>query len=154
MHKPLEKLLKETKTKFAVLTHKIVYTAHDEAETQKKKLNEIAKTVLVKADKALALVVLPAGKYVDLKGVGRALKVKTVQLAKENEIAKKLKTKVGLLHPFGNLYKLPTLLDRTLAHSKKLLASAGSYTESVELRMKDFEKLVKPVKGIFSKSKK
>jgi hypothetical protein len=72
------------------------------------------------------------------------------------------------LHPFGNLYHLPphptlspkgargisVLLDKGLAKAKKMIASAESYTESVEIAIKDFEKLVKPIKGVFAKSKK
>lgn len=150
----LTQYLKKYGIKFKILAHKVVYTAHDEAETQKKKINEVAKTVLVKADKALALVVVPAGKYVNLKAIKKALKAKTVEMAKEQDITKRLKSKIGLLHPFGNLYKLPTLLDRALARSKKIIASAGSYTESLEIAVKDFEKLVKPIKGVFSKAKK
>jgi len=154
MHKSLEKLLNDTKTKYKTIEHKVVYTAHDTAQTTKKKLGEIAKVVLLKADKDLVLIVLPAGKYVDLKGVKKALKAKKVSMAKEKDITKYLKTKIGLLHPFGNLYKIRTLLDKGISKSKKIIASAGSYTESVELAIKDFEKLVAPIKGSFSKSKR
>ena len=154
MNKPLENLLKKTKTKFKIIKHKVVYTAHDAAQTTKKKLSEISKVVLLKADKILVLVVVPSGRYVDLKAVKKALKAKKVSMAKEADIGKYLKTKVGLLHPFGNMYKLQTLLDKALAKSKKLVAAAGSYTDSIELSTKDFEKLVQPIKGIFSKKKK
>ena len=164
MHKQLEDFLKKSKTKFDKIQHKVVYTAHDTAQTTKKKLGEIAKVVLIKVDKNLALVVIPAGKYVDLNKVKSALsakggsasggKAKKISLASEKDITKYLKTKVGLLHPFGNLYKIPTLLDKGIAKSKKLVAAAGSYTESVEIAIKDFEKLVEPIKGIFSKAKR
>jgi Ala-tRNA(Pro) deacylase len=154
MQKQLEKLLKNSKTKFKTIEHKVVYTAHDTARTTKKKLGEIAKVVLVKADRDLALVVVPAGKYVDLKGIKKALKANKVSMATEKDITKYLKTKVGLLHPFGNLYKITTLLDKSFAKAKKMLASAGSYTESVEIAIKDFEKLTAPIKGNFSKAKR
>lgn len=150
----IAKYLEQAKVKFKLLEHKIVYTAHDAAQTTKKKINEIAKVVLVKADGSMVLVVLPAGKYVDMKAIKKVLKVKKVTIATEKDITKYLKTKVGLLHPFGHLYKIPTLLDKGLAKAKKMVASAESYTESVEIAIKDFEKLVKPIKGIFAKSKK
>ena len=154
MLKELENFLKKSKTKFNKIEHKVVYTAHDAALTTKKKLGEIAKVVLVKIDKNLALVVIPAGKYVDLNKIKISLKAKKITLASEKDIVKYLKTKVGLLHPFGNLYKIPTLLDKGVAKSKKLVAAAGSYTESVEIAIKDFEKLVEPIKGVFSKPKR
>ena len=137
-----------------MLEHKLVYTAHDAAQTTKRKINEIAKVVLVKTDKGFALVVVPAGKYVDFAAVKAALKVKKVSMAAEKDISQYLKTKVGLLHPFGNLYKIPTLIDKGFSKAEKMIAAAGSYTESVEIAIKDFEKLAQPIKGVFSKSKK
>jgi len=100
------------------------------------------------------LIVLPAGKYVDFKGIKKALKAKKVSMASEKDITKYLKTKVGLLHPFGSAYNLQTLLDKGMGKTKKMIASAGSYTHSLELSLKDFEKLTRPLKGAFSKAKK
>lgn len=148
------KLLDAAKVKYKVIEHKVVYTAHDAAQTTKKKLSEIAKVVLVKADKNFVLIVLPAGKYVDFSGIKKALKAKKVSMATEKDITKYLKTKVGLLHPFGSEYNLQTLLDKGMAKAKKMIASAGTYTHSVEVGLKDFEKLVKPIKGAFSKAKR
>ncbi len=161
------KLLDKAKVKYKTLSHKVVYTAHDAAQTTKKKLNEIAKVVLVKVDgwkedsplkkglsSDLVLIVLPAGKYVDFSGIKKALKAKKVSMASEKDITVYLKTKVGLLHPFGSEYNLQTLLDKGMSRAKKMVASAGTYTDSVEIALKDFEKLVKPVLGNFSKNKK
>lgn len=151
---PVTKLLDEAKVKYKVLEHKVVYTAHDVGATTKKKLSEIAKVVLVRADKDWTLIVVPAGKYIDLAGIKKALKAKKVSIASEKDITKHLKTKVGLLHPFGHVYNIPTLLDKGLAKAKKMIASAGSFSHSVELGLKDFERLVVPIKGNFSKTKK
>lgn len=148
------KFLDTAKVKYNILEHRLVYTAHDAAQTTKKKLSEIAKVVLVRADKDFVLIVLPAGKYVDFSGIKKALKAKKVSMATEKDITKYLKTKVGLLHPFGSQYKLQTLLDKGMSKAKKIIASAGSYTHSVELSLKDFEKLTQPLKGTFSKPKK
>lgn len=100
------------------------------------------------------LIVLPAGKYVDFSGIKKALKAKKVSMASEKDITKYLKTKIGLLHPFGSEYNLQTLLDKSMLKAKKIIASAGSYTHSIEISIKDFEKLVNPIKGSFSKAKK
>src|SRR5581483_9663931 len=113
------KLLDHAKVKYKVIEHKVVYTAHDAAQTTKKKLGEIAKVVLVKADKDFVLIVLPAGKYVDYNGIKKALKSKKVSMASETDISKYLKTKVGLLHPFGMEYNLQTLLDKGMSRAKK-----------------------------------
>jgi Ala-tRNA(Pro) deacylase len=148
------KLLDAAKVKYNVIEHKVVYTAHDAAKTTKKKLSEIAKVVLVKADKDFVLIVLPAGKYLDFKGIQKTLKAKKVSMANEKDITKYLKTKIGLLHPFGSEYSLRTLLDKSMSKTKKMIASAGTYTHSVELAIKDFEKLIQPIKGSFAKNKR
>ncbi len=148
------KFLDSAKIKYEILEHKLVYTAHDAAQTTKRKLSEIAKVVLVKADKNFVLIVLPAGKYVDFSGIKKALKAKKVSMATEKDITEYLKTKVGLLHPFGSQYKLQTLLDKGMSKSKKMITSAGTYTHSVELSLKDFEKLTQPLKGFFAKAKR
>ncbi len=167
LNNQVTKLLDKAKVKYKILEHKVVFTAHDAAQTTKKKLNDIAKVVLIKFESAkedgpltrgpssgFALIVLPAGKYVDFSGIKKALKAKKVSMASEKDITKYLKTKVGLLHPFGSQYNLQTLLDKNLARAKKMIASAGSYTHSVEMALKDFEKLIKPLKGKFAKSKR
>jgi len=161
------KLLDQAKIKYKTLEHKVVFTAHDVGATTKKKLSEIAKVVLVKVEgrskdspsqKGLSfdfvLIVLPAGRYLDFKGIKKTLKAKKVSMASEKDIAKYLKTKVGLLHPFGSEYNLLTLLDKGMSRAKTMIASAGTYTDSIEVGVKDFEKLVKPIKGAFSKAKK
>lgn len=151
MDTKLKKFLDQNKIKYELHEHKKVYTALNEAETQHVKAKEVAKTVLVKSDKAYAMVVIPAQKYVDFGKVKKALKSKKVSMAKESDIAKILKSKIGLIHPFGNLYALPTLLDNSLAKQKTILSSAGSYTESIELSTSSFIKVVLPIKGSFSK---
>ena len=147
----LKKFLDSNKIKYTAHEHKKVYTAFNEAETQHLKAKEVAKTVLVKSDKSFALVVIPAQKYVDFGKVKKTLKAKKVSMAKESDITKMLKTKVGLIHPFGNLYELPVMLDNSLAKGTKLITSAGSYTESIESKVSDFIKFVSPIKGNFSK---
>ena len=151
MDKKLRKFLDENKIKYKISEHKKVYTAFNEAETQHMKAKEIAKVVLVKTDKDYALVVVPATKYIDFAKTKKSLEAKKVSMAKESDITKILKSKIGLIHPFGNLYKLAVLLDNSLAKQKTLKSSAGSYTESLEVKTSDFMKLVQPIKGSFSK---
>jgi prolyl-tRNA editing enzyme YbaK/EbsC (Cys-tRNA(Pro) deacylase) len=134
------------------LSAEIARSASDEAIPSKKKIASAA--LAISKGSYYVLIVLPAGKYVDFSGIKKALKAKKVSMASEKDITKYLKTKVGLLHPFGSEYNIQTLLDKGMAKSKKMIASAGTFTDSVEIAVKDFEKIIKPLKGTFSKSKK
>ncbi|MEJ0020953.1 MAG: YbaK/EbsC family protein [Candidatus Doudnabacteria bacterium] len=150
--KNLEKLLKATKIKYEVIEHKKVFTAFDSAETQHEKLSEVAKAVLLKGKKNLYLAVLPAGNNCDFKALGKLADDK-VSMAKEKDITVKLKTKIGLIPPFGSLFKIPLLLDKKLLKNKQINLPAGSYTESVIMNVKDYVKLETPVTGNFAVKK-
>src|SRR3989338_9789844 len=152
INKNLEKLLKQNKIKYEVAEHRKVFTAFDSAETQDIKLTEVAKAVLLKGKKNLYLAVLPAGNNCDFKALSKLTGDK-VSMAKEKDIETKLKTKVGLIAPFGSLFKLPMFIDKKLLKNKKISLPAGSYTESVEMSINDYLKLENPVAGSFAVKK-
>lgn len=123
------------------IAHKTVFTAYDAAQTLKKKLSEVAKNLLIQADKIHVLVILPADKKVDLEKLKKALGVKKVSIAKEQAMIKVLKIKPGSLSSFGKLHKLEVLVDKAMLDTKKVLFSTGSFTDSVLMKAKDFIKM-------------
>jgi Ala-tRNA(Pro) deacylase len=147
--KALEKLLKQNKIKHQTVAHRKVYTAFDAAETQHIKESEVAKAVLLKGKKNFYLAVLPASHNTDFKSLSKLANDK-LSMAKEKDITKILKTKIGLIPPFGSLYHLPLFLDKKLLKHKKINLPAGSYTESVVINVKDYLKLENPVLGNFA----
>lgn len=139
--KKLQSLLEKNKIKYQAVTHKTVYTAFDMAQTMKAKMQEVIKTILIKADKTYVLVVLPASRMLDFKKLGKALKAKKVEIAKEVVMLKSYKVKPGSMTPFGKLYDLPVYADKALSKAKKVVARAGSFEDSVVLSAKDLLKL-------------
>lgn len=137
-----------------MVKHKTVYTAYDLAQTLKAKLGEIAKTLVVKADKFYVLVVLPASHKLDLGKLKKFLKAKKVEIAKEKVMSTVFKVKPGAITPFGELHKVPVYLDKALLKAKKIIASAGTYEDSVVMTVKNFLKAVKGTGiGDFGKKK-
>lgn len=139
--KKIEGYLKKAGIKYDVVKHKKVYTAHDLAATLKKQLNAVAKSLLIKADKKYVIVSIPAGYQLDLGKLKKQLKAKALRIANEPEIKKVLKMKLGMLTPFANLHKLELVIDKALLKVKDVLANAGSFTDSVRLKMKDLHRL-------------
>lgn len=135
------------------MEHRKVYTAFDAAATQDIKQSEVAKAVLLKGKKNLYMAVLPASANCDFKSLSKIASDK-LSMAKEKDIVTKLKTKVGLLSPFGSLFKIPVYLDKKLARNKKINLPAGSYTESIILSTKDYQKVENPILGNFSVKRK
>lgn len=139
--KKLLKHLDKAKAKYDVLEHRTVYTAYDLAQTTKSKLQDIAKTVLVKADKKYYLVVVPSHYQLDFTKIKKLLKAKKVGMAKENEMKTKFKVKPGAITPFGTIHNVEVIIDKTLLKAKDIILGAGSFTESIRMKIKDFLKV-------------
>lgn len=139
--KTLKSYLDKNKIDYEELAHKTVYTAYDAAQTLKKELKEIAKNLLIQADKTFVLVIIPADKKLHLEKLKKALGAKKISIPKEQIMVKVLKIKPGALSSFGKLHKLETIVDKTMLQTKKAVLSAGSFTDSVFMKMKDFVQL-------------
>jgi len=143
-----------------ILEHRTVYTAFDAASTMKKKINEIAKSLLVKADKDYYIVVLPADNNLNLDKVGKIIKketgknVKSVKIPGEKIMQTVFKIKAGTMSAFGNMYKLPVIVDTNLSKVKKAVFSSGSFNHSIEIATKDFIKMEEAILGSFGVKKK
>lgn len=149
--KPLEKYLKETKVKYSVIPHKTVFTVYDLAQTLKLKMDQVVKSLLVKVDQKYMLVVMPAHYRLDFAKLKRLLKAKKVDIAKEKDMQTKFKVKPGAMTPFGPLHKVEVVADTSLGKLKEALFSAGSFTDSVRLKTKDYLKAVEPMLGDIGK---
>jgi prolyl-tRNA editing enzyme YbaK/EbsC (Cys-tRNA(Pro) deacylase) len=143
-----------------ILEHKTVYTAIDAANTLKRKMNEIVKSLLVQADSYYYIVCLPADKNLDFAKIKAAIekqvgkKVKTVQIPSEKVMTEMLKLKNQGMSAFGGFHKLPVLAEKKLATLKKAVFSTGSFNHSVEMGAKEFLKLENVILANFGINKK
>lgn len=156
----LTKYLEDAGINYETLEHRTVYSALDAALTMKKKLNEIAKSLLIKADKDYFVVVLPADNNINLEKVAKIIKketgkdVKSVKIPGEKIMETVFKIKAGAMSAFGKIYKLPVIVDIGLSKVKKAVFSSDSYNHSVELATKDFIKIENAILGSFGVKKK
>lgn len=141
--KKVENYLKKAKVKFNAMSHKTVYTAYDLAQTLKKDLKEIAKTLVVKVDNAYKLVIVPAQSRLDIKKLKKALGAKSVSIIDEKTMAKVFKIKPGAISAFGALHKAQTIIDKSLLKAKDAVFQVGTFTDSVKMKVKDFVNLEK-----------
>lgn len=149
--KSLEKYLNNAKVKYSVIPHKTVFTVYDLAQTLKLKLDQVVKTLLVKVDQKYMLIVMPAHFRLDFGKLKKLLKAKKVDIAKEKDMQTKFNTKPGAMTPFGSLHKVEVVADKSLSKVKEALFSAGSFTDSVRMKLKDYIKLVEPTLGDIGK---
>jgi prolyl-tRNA editing enzyme YbaK/EbsC (Cys-tRNA(Pro) deacylase) len=128
---------------YEVVPHKKVYTAYDLAQTLGEKLDGVAKTLLVKVQLPKVekrgeyfVVVVPASYRANFQKIKKMLKAKKVEIASEKAMTK-LGLKPGAITPFAPFHGLEVLLDKALLKTKNVLVRAGSYTESLRVKVKD-----------------
>lgn len=136
--KTTKSYLDKKMAKYDELAHKTVYTAYDLAQTLKKELNQIAKSLLIATDKAYILAVVPAHMKIDLPKLKKALKAKKISIPNEQVMVKVFKVKPGSMTAFGGLHQVEVWADKSLLKSKDVILSAGNFTDSVRMKVKDF----------------
>ena len=146
----LKAALQTSKVKYTAMKHPVVYTAQEIAAAQHVPGRQLAKCVLVNTDRGPILAVLPAVHLIDLKKLKAVLGAKKVGIGKEADIKAKFPdVEVGAMSPFGNLYEVPVVADRELGESEEIVFNAGSHTDTIKMRYRDFAALVKPKVGAF-----
>lgn len=143
--KKVKEFLDKHEIKYVSMSHSPAFTSQEIAAAAHISGRELAKTVVVKIDGKLAMVVIPANHQVNFAKLRDATGAKAVDLASESEFKDKFSgCEVGAMPPFGPLYDIPVYLSSMLGQQDHIVFNAGSHSELVQLSFPDFEKLVKP----------
>ena len=136
--------LDENKVRYEVLRHPEAVTAQRIAQAEHVKGRHHAKVVMVKSGEQHLVMVLPADHQIDLEKVEKAIG-KAVSLDKEQEFRSLFPDcAIGAMPPFGNLYGLPTYVDKDLAEQDYIVFEAGTHMDAIKMSYRDYEKIVKP----------
>lgn len=148
-------LLLKNKFWFETFKHEPVRTSEDAAKVRTGySLHQGAKAMILKYKKdsldKFVMLVFPADLRFDNKKVKGILNIKDVQFASEQEISSLTNgVQVGGVPPFGNLFGLEVIVDSKLFENEKIIFNAGDRRFSVAMKLKDYERLVKPTKNCF-----
>jgi Ala-tRNA(Pro) deacylase len=136
--------LDENKISYEILRHPEAVTAQRIAEAEHVKGRHHAKVVMVKSGAQHLMVVLPAEHLIDLQKLAK-IAGQDVSLESEGEFESLFPDcAIGAMPPFGNLYDVPTYVDKSLAEEDYIVFEAGTHTETIKLNYRDYEKIVKP----------
>jgi Ala-tRNA(Pro) deacylase len=144
MPKRLIDCLDENKINYEILRHPEAFTAQRLAEIEHVKGRHHAKVVVAKSGAQHLMIVLPAQHLIDLEKLAKIVG-KDVSLESEEKFESLFPDcAVGAMPPFGNLYGVPTYVDKSLAEEDYIVFEAGTHTEAIKLSYRDYEKIVKP----------
>jgi len=147
----LKEFLDSNNITYNTIMHSPSYTAQEIAASAHISGKEVVKTVLVKIDSKMTMVVLPASNKIDLGLLKKAVGADMVELAAEQEFESRFPDcDIGAMPPFGNLYGMDVFVADKLTSDEEIVFNAGSHSELIKLAYKDFEKLVKPKRAHIS----
>jgi Ala-tRNA(Pro) deacylase len=130
---------------YEAIPHTQTFTAQKTAQSTHISGLEMAKTVIVRIDGQLSMVVLPANYRVNLARLREATGARSVDLAHEQDFEERFpECEIGAMPPFGNLYDMPVFVDAHLTKDEDIAFNAGTHTEVIKMHYKDFDDLVHP----------
>ena len=136
--------LNENKVRYEILRHPEAVTAQRLAQAEHVKGRHHAKVVMLKSGGQHLMAVLPADHQIDLEKVEKAIG-KSASLDKEQEFKSLFPDcAIGAMPPFGNLYGVPTYVDKNLAGQDYIVFEAGTHTDTIKMSYPDYKKIVKP----------
>lgn len=145
---PLSRLinyLEDHNKKYVVVKHSTAFTAQEVAASAHIPGKDMAKTVIVKVDGDMKMVVLPSTHNVDFDSIKEALGAEEAELATEQEFEELFpECELGAMPPFGNFYDMDTLVAESLTEDEEIAFNAGTHKELVKMNYSDFEELVQP----------
>ena len=141
----LQEYLDSHHIKYESIKHSPSFTAQEIAASAHIPGKNMAKTVVVKIDGEMAMVVLPAPQMVRMNHLKAETGAQEVELASEEEFKSRFPDcEVGAMPPFGNLYEMDTYVEGSLADDHEITFNAGTHTELIRMAFADFQNLVRP----------
>lgn len=145
---PVDKLkdyLDENSIKYTSIIHSPAFTTQEVAESAHISGKQVAKTVMIKKQGELAMVVLPANMHVHFIALQQELGDDSIELATEEEFQKRFQDcELGMMPPFGNLYGMDVYVVKELSKDQQIAFNAGTYSELIQMSFSDFSKMVNP----------
>lgn len=141
----LKRYLDNRAIKYVSIQHSPAFTAQEIASSAHVSGRGFAKTVIVKVEDELVMVVLPADRKIVLSDLRELLDCHHLTLASEDEFKGIFPDcEAGAMPPFGNLYGMRTFVSLDLAVEPEIAFNAGTHTEVIKMSYYDYAQLVSP----------
>lgn len=147
----LEQRLRNRGLPFETILHEPAFDAQRLAEAVHVAGDNVVKTVLLRVDRGFAIAVLQATHHIDLEKARRALAAHHVSLASELDFYDLFPDcEIGSPPPFGSLYDLRTLVDRSLADDEEIVFKGTTNEEAFRMKYNDYADFEEPLVADFS----
>lgn len=147
----LKEFLEHNHVPYRVIRHDAAFTSQESAEAAHESGKAFAKTVMLKIDGQMAMLVIQADHKVDLDHLRQALGTCDVELAHKDEFRRLFPDcEPGAMPPFSELYGIEVFIDERFAEHEMICFSAGTHRETIKMPYADFIRIAraKPLRFI------
>ena len=145
----LKTFLDENRVRYTVLVHSPAFTSQEVAAQAHIHGRNFVKPVMVRVDGRHTMVVTTANHKVDLTKLKAALGAREAELEREKDFEGLFEDcDLGAMPPFGNLYGIPVVVDETVYEDQEIAFNGGDHAAVVKMAFSDFERLVRPTRGV------
>jgi len=142
----LKAYLASKNASYAKLHHPPVMTAQELASVEHVTGKHVAKPVIVRTDDVFVMCVVPASAQVNLHRVAELMGTREAMLATEAEMINIFPdTQLGAEPPFGEMYGLPTVMDKSLHGEFDVVFQSGKHTGAIRMPLADFQRIADPI---------
>ena len=141
----LKQFLDDRGVKYVSIQHSPAYTAPVVAKYAHISGKDFAKTIIVKIEDEMAMVVLPANRKIVLSEL-RDLLSEMVELASEGEFISRFPDcELGAMPPVGKIYGMQMYLEQSLTNYPEIAFNAGNHREVIKMSTTDYLRVAEPV---------
>ncbi len=138
---------------YQIKDHLPAHTSEESALHRGEPLKIGAKALLLKTDAGFIMAVLPADRRIDSTALKKILSAKSLRFATSDELKEITGLVPGSVPPFGSLFNIPMLVDKSLLNEEYMAFNAGSLEKSIKMKVEDYIKILHPVMEDFSQLK-
>ncbi|MEP7167202.1 MAG: amino acid--tRNA ligase-related protein [Candidatus Woesebacteria bacterium] len=145
---PYEKILQKLKNAavtFEHHEHAAVFTSEEAAKVRGESLHQGSKALVLKADSAYVLYVLPGDLRADFEKIQNHIGAKKLSMASKEDVKEKTGLEVGSIPPFGSAIGLQTYVDPALAENETIFFNPGRHDRTIGMKYADFVQIEKPI---------
>ena len=141
----ISKFLDRSLARYEIMEHYPAFTAQRVAQAEHVHGKDVAKPVVVTADGKYYMCVLSACCRIDMDALRNLLGADEIELTDEFEMAKLFPDcEVGAEPPFGSLYGLSTIMDKSLEDNDHIVFQSGSHDEAVKMDLLEYRRIESP----------
>ena len=144
----LRAFLDENDVRYVSIGHSPAFTAQELAARVHVPGRSFVKSVMVRADGKHYQIALSANQRLDLDRIRNFLGVDDVHLETEDEFRNLFPDcELGAMPPFGNLYGVPVIAERSLWDDDVVAFNAGNHRYVIQMDFDDYVRLARPIRA-------